>query len=127
MPWRVDQLQQDPKILGAVFENNPGTPFRHRCAEKGRGGKHVPKDGGGERDYRRVDPENCLPAQYLYVSILQVECLVASGDPFAAALLNIFIKFGRSPVGYRGDTRRGGAYGANPTVGGCSGRSLGVI
>jgi hypothetical protein len=46
-----------------------------------------------------VDTENCLPAHDLYVSVLQVECLVASRNPFAAVLSDILVEF----VGVKSD------------------------
>lgn len=70
LPWGVDHLQQNSKILCTVVENNPRAPFWHLCVEKSRLGKHVSEFGGGERDYRGVDPEDYVLAHNLNISVL---------------------------------------------------------
>ena len=50
-----------------------------------------------------MDPEKCVSAHNFYVSVLQVERFVASGDLFGAAFSDILVEFGRSQVGYSGD------------------------
>ena len=107
-PWCVDHLQEDRKILGAVPGNDPRTPFWHRCVEEGRRGKHVAELGGRKGDNGRVDPENCVSAHDLYVSVLEIKCLVVSRDLFAIALFGAIFQFGCGKVGYGGDAQRGG-------------------
>ena len=52
-----------------------------------------------------------MSAHDLYISIFQVECLVASENPFVAGLSGrVLVKFGRGQVGYGGNAQRGRGY-----------------
>lgn len=89
VPWCIDHLQQDRKVLGAVLRSNPRTSLWHWCIEEDRWGKHVSEFEGKKGDNGRVDSENRASAHHLYISVLEIESLVARGSPFAIALLDI--------------------------------------
>ena len=40
-----------------------------------------------------MDPEDCVPAHNLYISVLEVERFVVSSNPFAVSLSRVIAKF----------------------------------
>ena len=90
-------------------------------------GKACPEGWGGERNDRGVHPENCVSAHNLHVSVLEVERLVASRNPFLAVLPGVLAKFGWSQVGYRGNAQCGGGDGDDSIFGKCVGKNLHVM
>ena len=62
-----------------------------------------------------------MSAHDLHVSVLEVERLVASRNPFVTALLDFLAKFGWGQVGYGGDAQCGGGDGSGSIVGKCAG------
>ena len=63
---------------------------------------------GGEREDGRVNPENRVSAHNLYVSILEVERLMSSRNPFAITFSDVLAQFCWGQIRFSGDARRGG-------------------
>ena len=74
-----------------------------------------------------MDPEDCVSAHDLYVSVLQVECLMAGLNLLVTVPHDVLPKFGRGQVGYGGDGQGGGRDSGGLVAGRCVGGRLSVM
>ena len=63
-----------------------------------------------------MNPEYGVLARDFYVSVLEIECLVAGRRLFDIAFSDVLARFGGGPVGHGGDAQCGGRYPGDSVV-----------